>query len=59
MSGLILLVLIAALVAFGYTRLRGKMKLSISGKHWLGPIVVVVIVVLLLWANANGHHTQH
>jgi fumarate reductase subunit D len=59
MTGLILLVLIAALVAFGYTRLRGKMKLSISGKHWLGPIVVVVIVVLLLWANANGHHTQH
>jgi hypothetical protein len=59
MTGLILLVLIAALVAFGYTRLRGKMKLSISGKHWLGPIVFVVIVVLLLWANANGHHTQH
>jgi len=58
MTGLIFLVLIAALVAFGYTRVRGKMKLSISGKHWLGPIVVVVIVVLLLWANANGHHTH-
>ena len=40
MNGLILLVFIAALVAFGWTRLRGKMKLGVSGKHWLGPIVV-------------------
>ena len=37
-TGLILLVLIGALVAFGWTRLRGKMKLSVSGKHWLGPV---------------------
>ena len=38
LTGLILLVLIGAIVAFGWTRLRGKMKLSVSGKHWLGPI---------------------
>ena len=57
MTGLILLVLIAILVAFGYTRLRGKMKLSISGKHWLGPIVIVVILVLMLWASTtHGSH---
>jgi len=56
-TGLILLVLIAILVAFGYTRLRGKMKLSISGKHWLGPIVIVVILVLMLWASTtHGGH---
>jgi hypothetical protein len=56
MSGLILLVLIAALVAWGYTRVRGKMKLSVSGKNWLGPIIVVVVVGLLLWSSHTGGH---
>ena len=55
MSGLILLVLIAALAAWGYTRLRGKMKLSVSRKNWLGPIVIVVLVGLLLWATHTSH----
>jgi len=53
-SGLVLLILIGALVAFGYTRLRGKMKLSVSGKNWIAPIVIVVIVALMLWASHNG-----
>jgi fumarate reductase subunit D len=56
MTGLILLVFIGALVAFGYTRLRGKMKLGISGKNWIGPIVIVVILVLMLWASSQGSH---
>ena len=56
MTGLILLVLIGALIAWGWTRLRGKMKLSVSGKHWLGPIVVIVLVVLLMWSvHTTGH----
>ena len=55
MTGLILLVFIAAIVAFGWTRLRGKMKLSVSGKNWIGPIVIVVIVVLMMWSVHNGH----
>ena len=55
MDGLILLVLIGAIVAFRWTRLRGKMKLSVSGKNWLGPIIVVVLVGLLLWATHGGH----
>jgi fumarate reductase subunit D len=56
-SGLILLILIGVVVAFGYTRLRGKMKLSVSGKNWIAPIVIVVILALMLWAshNGNGH----
>ena len=53
-SGLVLVVLIGALVAFGYTRLRGKMKLSVSGKNWIAPIVIVVIVALMLWASHTG-----
>jgi len=54
-SGLILLILIGALVAFGYTRLRGKMKLSVSGKNWIAPIVIVAILALMLWASHTGH----
>ncbi|MDQ2813577.1 MAG: hypothetical protein M3Z75_17350 [Actinomycetota bacterium] len=55
MTGLILLVLIGVLVAFGWTRLRGKMKLGVSGKHWAGPITIVVLVGLMVWAAHQGH----
>jgi hypothetical protein len=54
-TGLILAVLIGVIIAYGWTRLRGKMKLRVSGKDWLGPIVVVVILALMLWASQNGH----
>ena len=53
-SGLVLVIFIGALVAFAYTRLRGRMKLSVSGKNWIAPIVIVVIVVLMLWASHTG-----
>jgi hypothetical protein len=54
-SGLILAVLIGILVAYGYTRMRGKMKLGVSGKNWLAPIVIVVVVLFMVWASHNGH----
>ena len=53
-SAFILLIGIGVLVAYGYTRLRGKMNLSISGKNWIGPIVIVVVVALMLWASSSG-----
>lgn len=56
-SGFILLILIGILVGFGYTRLRGKMKLGISGKNWIAPIVIVVVIGLMLWASStHGSH---
>ena len=55
MSGLILLVLIGILVAYGYTRLRGKMKLSVSRKNWLGALILVVLVGLIMWATHTSH----
>ena len=55
-SALVLLILIGVLVAYGYTRLRGKMKLSVSGKNWIAPIVIVVVVALMLWASHSGNH---
>ena len=36
MTGLILLLFLGVIVAFGWTRMRGKMKLNVSGKHWAG-----------------------
>ena len=55
MSGLILLVFLGVIVAFGWTRMRGKMKLGVSGKTWTGTIVVFVLVVLMMYASHNGH----
>jgi ABC-type spermidine/putrescine transport system permease subunit II len=54
-SGLILVVLIGLGVAYAYTRLRGKMKLPISGKNWLAPVVIVGVALLLVWATHTGH----
>jgi hypothetical protein len=56
-TGLILAVFIGVLVAFGWTRLRGKMKLGVSAKDWVGPILIVTLVALLLWAShvSGGH----
>jgi len=55
MDGLILLVFICAILAFGWTRIRGKMKLSVSGKHWLAPIIVIGVVLLLMYSSHVGH----
>jgi hypothetical protein len=54
MTGLILLVLIGVVVAYAWTRLRGRMKMGVSSKDWLGPIVVVVLLGWLLWASHVG-----
>lgn len=55
MAGLILALLIGVVVAYGWTRLRGKMKMSVSAKDWLGPIIVVVVLSLMLWASHGSH----
>lgn len=50
-QGLILLLLLAIAAAFGWTRLRGKLKLPVAGKHWTGAMIVFVLLVLMLWAS--------
>ena len=54
-TGLILLVLIGTLVAYGWTRLRRKMKMKVSGADWVGPVLVVVVLGMMLWATYGGH----
>jgi hypothetical protein len=55
MDGLILLVFICAIVAFGWIRLRGKMKLGVSGKHWVAPIVIIGLILLLMYSTYVSH----
>jgi fumarate reductase subunit D len=55
MTGLILLVFLGVLVAFGWTRMRGKMKLGVTSKHWTAAIVIFVLVVLMMYAAHSGH----
>jgi hypothetical protein len=31
------------------------MKLGVSGKHWLGPIIIIVVVLLLTWSVHVSH----
>ena len=50
-SGIILLVLIAALVAFVLTRMRRRMGMgNATGRTWIIIMAVVILVVLGLWA---------
>jgi hypothetical protein len=53
-GGLILLALIAVAGAYGYTKMRGKMKLPIASKHWKGAIIVIALVLLVMYAAAHG-----
>jgi hypothetical protein len=55
MDGLILLVFICAILAFGWTRVRGKMKLGVSAKHWVAPIVVIGVILLLMYSTHVSH----
>jgi len=51
-TGLILLVFLALLVAFGWARFRRRLGMSTSGRAWLTVMVIVVLGVLALWASS-------
>ncbi len=52
-SGLIVLALLAVLVGFLWTRLRKRIGLGVTSKHWTAAIVIFALVVLALWAHAH------
>jgi hypothetical protein len=54
MSGLILLVFLAVLVAYFWNRFRGRAGLTVSGRTWAGVMVVFALLVLMLWASSKG-----
>ena len=58
MSGIILLVLIGVCVAWLVTSGRKKMKLPVNGKHWVGIIIIVVVLLALAYGATHQPH-QH
>ena len=58
MSGIILLVLIGVGVAWLFTRGRKRLNMPVTGKHWIGAIVIVVLVLALLYGSRNGAHAH-
>jgi hypothetical protein len=53
-SGLILLAFLAALVTFGWTKLRRRMGLGVTNRTYGITFAVIFVLVLVIWAN--GHH---
>jgi hypothetical protein len=54
--GLILLVFLALLVAFGWSRLRRRAGMGTTGaRTWLIVMVVFILVVLTMWAYTTYH----
>ncbi|HUZ23731.1 MAG TPA: hypothetical protein VMV07_08190 [Streptosporangiaceae bacterium] len=47
--GLILLVFLALLCAFFFTKARRRMGLGVTGKHWITVIVGIVLIFLVAW----------
>jgi succinate dehydrogenase hydrophobic anchor subunit len=54
-TGVILLLFLAVLVAFFWQKLRKRAGLGVSSKTWMGVISVFVLVVALLYASSVGH----
>lgn len=50
--GLILLVLLSALVAPAWIRLRRRLGLGVSIRHWAVAAAVFAIAVIALWVTA-------
>jgi hypothetical protein len=51
--GAILLVFLAVLVAFGWTRLRRRMGLGVTGHHYVVVIVGFCLIMLAAWAAST------
>lgn len=53
MSGIVLLLVLAAVVAYVVARTRRRMGMVVTGSTWLAVMVGIVIVVLILWATST------
>jgi hypothetical protein len=49
-QGIILLLILAAIVAYVVARTRRRMGLIVTGKTWLYVMLGFMIVVLVMWA---------
>ena len=54
LTGFILVVFLAALVTFGFTKLRRRIGMSVSNKTWGITFGITVLIILALWST--GHN---
>jgi len=52
-QGIILLLVLAAIVAYVVTRTRRRMGLLVTGKTWVFIMTAFVVVVLAMWAAST------
>jgi hypothetical protein len=52
-QGIILLLILAAIVAYVVTRTRRRMGLLVNGKTWAYIMVGFVLIVLAMWAGTT------
>jgi predicted PurR-regulated permease PerM len=52
-QGIILLLLIAAIVAYVVARTRRRMGMVVTARTWYAVMVGFVIVVLAMWAGSS------
>ncbi len=52
-QGIVVLLVLAAIVAYVVARTRRRMGLLVTGKTWLVAMAVVVVAVLALWAAST------
>jgi uncharacterized membrane protein len=53
-SGLILLAVIAGFFTLAFSKVRKRMGMGMTSKHWTIAFVGSFLVILVIWANA--HH---
>lgn len=53
-SGLILLAVIAGLAALAFTKVRRRMGMGVTLRHWAIAFAGTFLVILAIWANAHG-----
>jgi hypothetical protein len=54
LTGFILVAFLAALVTFGFTKLRRRIGMSVSNKTWGITFGITVLIILALWST--GHN---
>ena len=54
LTGFILVAFLAALVTFGFVRLRRRVGMGVSNRTWGITFLVTVLIILALWST--GHN---
>jgi hypothetical protein len=56
-TGLILLAVLGVGGTWLFTKVRRRMGLGMTTKHYLIAFAAIVLVILTIWANGHTYHT--